>query len=388
DEDGIPGTNLSAKAMKDAILNPDADFVYIQLETFRMMEYLDRSAQSLQTIQSSINTDSKGLDKGLIETMSKEDAVMGLSKTNVVNVYSILGNLDEKGNITPTTIWGYATVNGLLFNNKLWSTMFPYQQNGIQYLFDKIEQLVGKGEASAQVKSTTRRNIWKNFKSYIYSLNTLGLLEEDINAERKRLSFGENSLANKIKKLKTIKEYANNPLISRLVPETKKNGMPALVKINAAVDQAGEMSVMQAALELYTNDRPIPEIGMTTKELFVDLMKLAYLTGGVQEAIQYVRFMPVSYLFEIGMADRIAELVGSKEIGKDSFLGIPHEDMPSWVLPNFVRQYIQHNTAGLTQLDQDAYSKSMNVLATDNNVVGKIKVTRFALTDKNYLVVD
>ena len=116
DEFGM-GKGLSESNMKKSILSPDNNFNYIQHAALEQLLYIESHANKLQFIQSAINTDSKGLDKSLLETISKEDAIDRIRNSNIFNVTSILDN----------SIWGYATEKGLKFNNKLWSNIFPYK---------------------------------------------------------------------------------------------------------------------------------------------------------------------------------------------------------------------------------------------------------------------
>ncbi len=367
------GKGLSLSNLKESILNPNKspNFNYIQIAAIEQLEYLDKYASAVQSIQSLINTDSKGLDKSLLETISKEDNIGRLYMKPIANVESLLNN----------TINGFSTEYGLKFNNKLWSKLFPYQQQGIGYMFEKIESILGKDEVGTQTKASLRNNIWKSFKSYLFTLNEFGLFD-NLESERRRLFSTEDNnvtLAKKIKKLKTLPLYINHPFISRLNPDISK-GLPNIVKMDAGLDQVNELLIIQSAIDLYVNDVEIPEINTTTRELFKDLFKAAYISGGVQEAQQYLRFMPVSYLYDIGFTNKVSVKVVKKAFEDSTFLGIPHEDAPYWQLPPFVVQYFQHDTKGLPSLGENYSSKIISLRNQPQNSTN-VKTVEFALKD-------
>lgn len=367
------GKGLTLSNLKESILEPNKspNFNYIQIAAIEQLEYLDKYASAVQSVQSLINTDSKGLDKSLLETISKEDNISRLYMKPIANVGSLLYG----------TINGFSTEYGLKFNNKLWSKLFPYQQHGIGYMFEKIESILGKDEVGTQTKASLRNNIWKSFKSYLFTLNEFGLFD-NLESERKRLFSTEDknvTLAEKVKKLKTLPLYVNHPFISRLNPDVSK-GLPNIVKMDASLDQVNELLIVQSATDLYVNDVEIPEINTTTRELFKDLFKAAYISGGVQEAQQYLRFMPVSYLYDIGFTNKVSDKVVKKAFEDSTFLGIPHEDAPYWQLPPFVVQYFQHDTKGLPSLGENYSSKILSLRNQPQNSTN-VKTVEFALTD-------
>jgi hypothetical protein len=372
------GKGLSVQSMKDSILGQPNDFNYIQLAAFKQLEYLKKYADDLQALQSAINTDSKGLDKNLFETISKENAVDKIYNRAIRNADSILEN----------TINGFATTYGLRFNNKLWANLFPYKQQGVEYMFDTIEKILGKDEVGVQGKATLKANIWKHFKSYLYTIKELGIYTENIDSERERLFMdrnGNESLASKIKKMKSLPQYANHPFISKLNPEVVKNNKPSIIKMNAGFDQVGELLTVQGAMDLYINDVPIEGLNMTTRELFVDLVRASYLAGGIQEAVQYIKYMPVSYLYSIGFTDKLSKMVSNKFFEDTDKLNIPNNELPHWVLPTFIIQYFQHDTRGLPNLGKE-FGKSIEVIKSIPTLGTDVKVVEFSLKNDDYYV--
>lgn len=380
DENFAKGKGLNSANMKNSIINPDANFNYIQIAAFEQMQYLKKYADDLQAIQSAINTDSKGLDKSLFETLSKEDAVDNMNQKSIANTDALLDN----------TINGFATDNGLRLNNKLWSNLFPYRQHGIVALFETIEKTINKSDVGIGTRATLRSNIWKEFKSYMFSLRELGLYGDvDIKAERERLfidSETNKSLASKVKEIQKLPAFVNHPFLSRLVPVTSKGVKPSVIKMNTGIDPSAELLIVQAATDLYVNDREIPGLNMTTKQLFEELVKASYLSGGIQEFVQYIKYMPVAYLFDKGFTENISNKVRTKffeDLGK---LDIPGQDAPYWALPTFVIQYLQHDQRGVQTLPKVGYEKDIKIMSSDKSHVTSVKVEKFSLVNSDYYV--
>lgn len=380
DENFAKGKGLSSANMKNSIINPDANFNYIQIAAFEQMQYLKKYADDLQEIQSAINTDSKGLDKSLFETLSKEDAVDNMNQKSIANTYALLDN----------TINGFATDNGLRLNNKLWSNLFPYRQHGIVALFEIIEKTINKSDVGIGTRAALRSNIWKEFKSYMFSLKELGLYGDvDIKAERERLfidSDTNKSLASKVKEIQKLPEFVNHPFLSRLVPATSKGIKPSIIKMNTGIDPSAELLIVQAATDLYVNDRKIPGLDMTTKQLFEELVKASYLSGGIQEFVQYIKYMPVAYLFDKGFAENISNKVRTKFFEDLDKLDIPGQGAPYWALPTFVIQYLQHDQRGVQTLAKVGYENDIKIMSSDKSHVTSVKVEKFSLTNSDYYI--
>jgi len=370
------GKGLTVNAMKDSILNPTGDFNYIQKSAFEQLKFLKKYADDLQAIQSAINTDSKGLDKNLLETISKENAVDKLYLRSIKNADSILEG----------TINGFSTDYGLRFNNKLWANLFPYQQQGVEYMFNKVEEILGKDEVGVQGKADLKGKVWKKFKSYLYTLNDLGLYTDNIDAERERLFMdreGNVSIASKVKKMKNLPEFVNHPFISKLNVDKTTN--PSTIKMDANFDQVGELLTVQGAMDLYINSRPIEGLNITTREVFEDLVRASYIAGGIQEAVQYLKFMPVSYMYSIGFTENLSNKVRTKFFEDTEKLMIPDKEAPYWMLPPFIVQYFQHDTRGISSLGKD-YTKSIVIKNLNKNLTTDIKVTEFSLINDDFRV--
>jgi len=387
DEKYSKGKGLSLENLKNSILEPTGDFNYIQLTALDQMLYLDKPSQTLSTIQSAINTDSKGLGKNLFETLSKEEAVKRLQSVNIENIESILGEFDNLGNlIKPTTIQGFSTYYGLLQNNKLWKQLLPYNEQGITYMFNKIEQLLGREDRSIVSKADFRRDIWNNFKSYLYTLNNLGLFGGDLNLERERLfidSDSNKSLASIVKQVKAQSKYKDHPFLSKVQPDINKNGRPSTIKIDAVRDDAANLATYTSFIDLYTNDTAIEGTNYTTRKLFKDLVEAAYLSGGVQEATQYIKHIPPSYLYSIGFADSLSELYSNKKFEDSDFMKIPSFELPYWMLQNFIEQYIQHNA---DKVERVGTKDIDNVIKDKNLPKGRVSITRFSLKNDDFYV--
>ena len=230
--------------------------------------------------------------------------------------------------------------------------MFPYSSQGVNYVFNRSEQILGKEEVGAEGRTVLRRDIWKAYKSYLFTLKETGLYSDNIDSDRDRLFIDkyENnklvkpSLATITNTIKNSQQFKSNPFIQRLNPSIQKNGQPSIIKMNASLDQAGELAVVSAVADLYVNDRPIEGTDYTTRSYFEDLVRAAYLSGGIQEAVQYVRFIPPSYLYSTNFASTLQSIVTENRFEDSQFMQVPSSGSEYWVLPSFIIQYVQNKT--------------------------------------------
>lgn len=300
----------------------------------------DMYGQAIQTVQSAINTDSKGLDKNLFGTIIKEMQVGNINGVGIKNADALLGVMVEGKIVKPTTINGQAIYHGLYTNNELWNRFFPYQQTFLKKMFAKGEQIFGSEDRATGKRADFQRKLWNAFKSYLYSNIEFGLTK-DIAAEKERLFFGENNIGKRLLDLQEKEEYANHPLISRIQVQP---GEPVILKFNAvSKENSSDVNVYVAFIDLLQQEE--------TKEFAKDLVTAAYLSGGIQEAIQYIKYIPVSYLHELPFSEQLSKTVEQRLFDQNKYIEMSVDtNTPYWMLPNFLVQYVQHNPTKLPQL--------------------------------------
>ena len=268
--------------------------------------------------------------------------------------YSIVGNYYVK----PTTPQGQIVVEGLRTAQLLWSDFFPYNDPSLQSIINSIMKISGNEEASKYKTIDTTLAILKEVKKYVYSWKGLGLYTESTFDERKRLfmSNGTNtSLAEYLNTNSKLPELISNKLLNRFSYELEFDGRPSLIKYNNTIsDNLEEKYLYNSLAELMLEDKPLPDWNgkpFSTRQLGQELITYAYLEGGVQQAIQFIKYVPVEYLSQVGVktpqgfisAATMLQRINTKRDPAvfNRLLGTPSETNVE--TSPFIRQYFQHN---------------------------------------------
>jgi exodeoxyribonuclease-5 len=367
---------------------------------------LDGYGRSLQSVQSAINTDSKGVGKTVMESQMKEEAVFELMESPIKRAFSLIGEIDkvEQGEtieglrkdgwfarkfgnqwykVKPKTINGFATTYGLFTNNELWSKYFPYQDDAIKSLIDRVEGMSTdrSDEFGATAKADRRSQIWRQLKSFMYSDTTLGLYEGTIQEQRDRLLYdkfekeiafddkgkrieirrpvlNQESLATALGKIKESKIGRTNALIQLLDIKYKTNGEPSTIEYRASTaDRQDETYIYNAFVNAIKQTvrsgkrkGKSPIIGKfkgedyTLRELAQDLVTYSYVTGGIQEAVQFVKYIPAAYLATMPFAKTLSRYRTTSmnlETMNPAYFQGSRDDI--YANSPFVEQYFQHH---------------------------------------------
>jgi ribonuclease HI len=316
----------------------------------------------LKKIQSAINTDSAGVGKSIFSSMTKEESIYSLDVSPIVNGHTVLGRYTRFGahvNVQFNTINGHATKNALLLNNRLWRQLFPFHQDAIQVQMEEILQVTGKMNLPPQAKADYYEKVWKDLKAYLFSnAAALNLGTESASVERRRLLFdvktGEDtfehySLAAILLASKDQEFFKNNAFLNRLRPRLGKGDLPSTVTFNAATaENYDELNLYASFMELLVHPIPIGEFNgktMTTQDLGRELILYAYMTGGLQEASQYVKYIPVEYLQKIGFAEAMNKITFANS--KDVEVVMKKEN--PYQYSKYTKQFVQHNPGSITR---------------------------------------
>lgn len=278
--------------------------------------------------------------------------------------YSIVGNYYVK----PSTPQGQIVVEGLRTAQLLWSDFFPYNDPSLQSIIDSIMKISGNEDASKYKTIDTTLSILKEVKKYVYSWKGLGLYTESTFEERKRLfiSNGTNtSLAEYLNSNAKLPELNSNKLLNKFSYELEFDGRPSLIKYNNTIsDNLEEKYLYNSLAELMLEDKPLPEWNgkpFSTKQLAQELITYSYLEGGVQQAIQFIKYVPVEYLSQVGVrtpqgfvsAASMLQKINTKRDPAvfNRLLGTPSETTVE--SSPFVRQYFQHNPDQATSYTEE-----------------------------------
>lgn len=362
----------------------------MQLAVLRQFLELDEYAKQVGSVQSILNTTSLG--KSIMESNEKYEKLQAVVENPLVmNAGQLIGDFQkiEEGEIgdlveqgymrlgryavKPSTPQGQIVVNGIKTGNDLWNQYFPYSDKDVKTVIDEVMEVVNAEEKSDTRKMEMKFDIFKEIKRYLNSNPYNGLFNETAQVERKRLFMdtdSNQSLANYLNSLsistlssvdKKFRSGVNmlktNKLFSKFEYQLNKNGEPSLVKFNnTSSENFDEDYLYNTIAELVINDRPLPSKNgkdYSTKKLAADMVAYAYLEGGVQEAIQFVKYVPIEYLETMGLTNQMQKLglnrnpkefkrlLGVKSLSN----GMEHDTH------TFVKQYIQHNPQMATQFN-------------------------------------
>lgn len=369
------------------LTNPNGQLQVAVLERFMEMKTY---GIALRGIQTTINTDSKGLGKSFFDVIEKRAALnrLGTSGGIIEGASNLLGNyvfkadnsnkidsLLEEGYIDignylvkPTTLSGAFNILGVNTAYNLWQDYFPYDAAVTQMVFDEILPLITTGDISDSAKIEKKQEIFKHMKKYFNTFKQNGIIKEsdDINQERKRLFIDSSdniSLAKYIHTIKNMNDPAvnqfikTNKLFNRFEFDLQKDGQPSKIKFNnAAGEEFDEQYLYKALASLITvrgqNGKiQLPTVGnksYTLDTLAQDMIAYSMLGNSTQEAIQFTKYVPVSYLDAVGYSSKM-RLVTRGLNTHPSILGVRRsaeeirDKINQHLLGEFSLQFIQHN---------------------------------------------
>jgi hypothetical protein len=333
----------------------DPNYYNTQIRALVKFNKAREIGKEISNIQLTINTDSAGVSPSLIESNYKEEKVDQLYDNKyIANVEKLLEN----------TINGFATNDALKLNNSLWYNLFPYGK--ISQVFNELQSVLGK----KVLTNEKRLKIFNGIKSFVYSKRSLGLDNENVKTLREKLFFDRGNNKSLASQVKELQKTSKNPFISRLTVEIDPTGAkPSLIKYNAgAAENFDELNVYQGFIDLIGNS-------MTT-ELAQNMITYFYLSGGIQQAIQFGKYIPNSYLRAIGFDENLRNL----NFEDPELLGILDLNQKSnyYEVSNFVKQYIQHNPGEAIKLKDDLSQIDPKSIKRDFNKT----ITEFTTTNK------
>jgi ribosomal protein L23 len=406
------------KQMRDMVLYEDtvpADFAKYQVALLNKFISLEGYINNLSDLQRGINIDSKGFGKSIIESNLKEEQIMKLFSSPIQNATNLFGDVVIQSNetnvqeyidkgyiqkifgtvtylIKPTTIPGMAVVYGLFTNNNLWNQVFPTNTPVVRGAVQEMEVLLGREDKSFQNKSDLRFAIWNSLKSYIYtsagqifngSVNerrdsltkdvyvTEKIVNDDKSITYKKVSTHK-SLATIVTEVKNLPIFRNNSFLQRLSfrKDNDNPNAPSLLEYNASAKEGvDETKLYVDFLDLFLNVKSLGIVNgveYTTRDLAQELVEYSYVTGGIQEATQFLKMIPPMYLKEMGFMDDVAnfDFNDTDTIGLiHSETSLPHETVSTWGM-----QFIQHNPNLIKEKISDD-SQITDAKKVDNEIV-------------------
>jgi hypothetical protein len=341
-----------------------------QLKAINKFAEFKEVGKNLKQLTSTISADSKGLPKDIITLVYKIDQVRNLSKMGgLMNAEKALGTfhktqvegsvrLDDGLYLVPETIPGMAVAYGSFTAYNMYKNLLPYEGADFKTTIDWVSKL-----SSRQLDTPTKlvdftTKLSDVMRMYYFSSQDLGIYKEDVMLLRNRLLLGDDSLARRIAALQPT---TTNKFIRRLSPviNTEADGISVL-KFNAATRETmDEPEIHRAFAQLFIDEN--------TRSLAEDIVSYAYLTGGVQMAVQYIKFIPFSYIKYSGMVSKLYD-INSKLMYIST---IPSQDT---VFDNGAYPFVPNEVTQLLQSNPD-YSyriKDYKTLKNTNKIDGKL----------------
>lgn len=347
--------------IKDGAKLPDYGLVQVAvLDNFLKLSSVGRTINNLSNL---VNVESAGLGTSIIGTISKERKIMEINDIayadtgeGIENGYRLIGefNPDYKDGsnnpIIPETIQGIAIVNALFTANKLFSgikgkPLFPYNSLSFRNANDILLEIMNRNNLSTSAEAELGQQFFDGMKSYIFTKPELfGIMNSS--EMRKQLFLDSNtniSTASYVSALQKTPYGKTNPFLGRLAANVQKNGTPSLIKYNAASGvNLDESDIYQGFVEMLLDNRDIEtEINgkihnINTRQLAIDLIYYSYLSGGIQQAIEFVKYIPVDLLEKLGFSKKLLDL----DFNNTETLDVYTLETDA---TGFVQQWMQHN---------------------------------------------
>ena len=327
--------------------------------------------KAIKTVQSSINTESSGLPKNLLETSSKVDQINKLGKNIIVNASTLLGNYSgglDSQLIEPTTINGFAAYHGAIFANNIYRKYFPYTKSGFNQQYAELLEHQNASEGSQSKLIDVKVGMYKEMKSFFYTKSNLGLYDGSLLSEQKRLfidSTDNKSLASILSTLSEKKWFKSNNFLNKLSFDVNQNGLASKVNfVASAGENYDERSIYIGFLKLLDDNASIGSFNgseYTTRSLAQDLIAYSYLEGGQQGAKQFLKYVPVEYLKGMGFGEGLNSVEFHYE---DDFGGAGGV----YTTPSkFTIQYFQNNPEKAKKIDVSEIKNYDGKIDTLNN---------------------
>ena len=352
------------------------------LDTFKLVK---KYADNLANVQRRLNINNTGLGKSYFETIDKYEALQALAgNVDISGVGQLVGDYIDasrktkediqtyketgyieigKTLIKPTTPVGAMLVHSVGAGYDLWKDFFPYDNAAVRSVTNQIIRLTTSEETSDSKIVERRQNVFKDMKKYFVSSSKLGIVSDDPQQDRARLFMDTDTntslasyLANTMNMAKDYPDILNNKLLNRFDYTLNNNGLPSTIKFdNTKGENFDEDYLYMSLVELLDKNSRLPDYNgqpYTTRDLANDLIRYSYLEGGIQEAVQFVKYIPISYLNNMPFAAITREWMSKDRQDSiyQTILGFTDKKKAS----RFTRQYAQHNPEQFPKIETDS----------------------------------
>jgi hypothetical protein len=387
----VPTVNVTTNENNEVEIKKEVtpDFNLEQIALLEKFRKLAETGKDVKRLQSTINADSKGVPKSFLEVESKLRQIKNLGTSNIFNAESLLGKLDNYGNLTePTTLNGFATHYGTQFAGKIFENYFPYKDAGFKTLVQEIQSYTPQGINMSIAKQTEmQEDVFSNIRSFLYANSNTNLFGDNPDLERRRLFIDATdnmSLASILNSLQKEEWFQKNGFLNKLSFNINKNGSISRINFEAAAgENFDERNIYDGFSYLLSKDFFIGTfngIDYTSRTLAQDMVASAFLEGGNQGSKQYLKYVPVAYLKTLGFGEY---LNGVPFDFVSTFFGNSSEGGPVYSMPSaFARQYFQNNPDKVKTLSQE------DIVENISPTLSEFKLTPAALKNNFVEIID
>lgn len=342
------------------------DFWGKQLAVLEKFKELNEVGLNLQALMQTVNAESKGLGRTIFGSIDRESKINNIdSVKEAIEAKKPITGVLNAGRLLDNTLNGFVADYGTRNLNILGAQIFPYRNKTLLKMFDYASKILERKGDSIVRNEEFMLGMFQAVKSYLFSNPKLFGENFDIEKERKKLFLGESelvpderdlnklvvktpSLAETINAIKDMKLGQSNALLRALSVDLRQASSDfKLVKYMASAGQnLDESDLHQAFISLFRENFPISytingrQFETTSNELAKDLIKYTYLSGGIQEAIQFTRYIPIEVLDYMGFMDELKTLGNQLN---DGTFNNTLDEVGNMTHSNMIEQYLQNN---------------------------------------------
>ena len=347
-----------------------------QLNILAQLEVINQMGEDISAAQNVTNTNQSMRHPGksildaiaLKEKFTKALVTDGL--TYLLGTEELIGNVirDPNGDVfvvDPEGLIGSSAMYGELLATKLYNNLFEYESRVYEHAIEGITELTG-----TQFMPTERKQeIWTDLKAFVNAKVFEQVFGEPLDVARRRILFDEiltkkevkpeqeekevidieePSLARKLQLLQQTEWGKESKLLKRLYPKLAEDIIkePSRIEYMASGNEKiDEPDLLREFYSWLNSDETITitqgEVTRTIalKDVANDLIKYAFLSGGVQNPRNFVRLIPFISLKDLGYTDAIRNI----SFADPYTLGAPLNSPFGYPNPStFVRQYLQN----------------------------------------------
>lgn len=295
-----------------------------QVEALNLFQQLDQIGTAMMRAQSTINHDTNGAGSTLLDTLSKDRTRAQVSNSSgkegdiqLLGADSLYVRPEGEGMTEQGTLYKmvHDAAKGIV------GELYPYEK--MMPIFQYIMEHTNRQDLTID----SQKNVFNAVKSFIFSHPQLGFWDNP-EVTRANLLYrrGDNpSLADRVHEAKNTWGQ-NNYFLQRLQTQIEVDNLhPSHLSYQASkASRLDDYENTKAWLDMFLSPQT------DHQKLAEDLIRYSYLTGGLQDARSFIKYVPYSYLVGTDFGHKLRELTGNLK-------GLITNN------PTFMEQWFQHN---------------------------------------------